>query len=301
MTCYDISPGIIFMYCDYHMEYCESKFKSKGDVFYIDYCLEGSFEKGIRSDVYTYQKEKELNINTRKNHYGKFIFPQKHFHGITIAFSIPEADRALAQMFQGIKVSVKELKDKFCNKLDNCIIETSAEIQQLFNSLVEIPEQLKIEYMRVKVVELLLKLKALDIEDCIKEMPYIHKTEIQILREIRKIMFEDIRRFYTIEELANRFGISQTSLKKGFKALYGKPIYTYMKNYRMNVAAEILMEDSDRSIAEVALLVGYDNASKFSAAFSKKFGITPMQHRKKTKMLAADRKEGQCGKYESRL
>lgn len=280
MTCYDIFPGIVFMYCDYHMEYCESKFKRKGDLFCIDYCIEGSFENEIRKDVFTYQKENELNLNTRKYHYGKFVFPQKHFHGITIAFSIPDADHALAQMFQGIHISIAELKQKFCGHTEICIIKASEEIIQLFSSLIQIPETLKIEYMRVKVVELLLKLKTLDVEEYLREVPYIHKTDVVKLKEVRKSLIADIRRFYTIEELATRFGISQTALKSEFKALYGKPIYAYMKHYRMHVAATLILEKPDKNISEVASLVGYDNASKFSAAFSDVMGMTPLQYRK---------------------
>ncbi|MDO5294080.1 MAG: AraC family transcriptional regulator [bacterium] len=283
MTCYDIFPGAVFMYCDYHMEFCESRFKSKGDLLCIDYCIEGSFENEIKKDVFTYQKEKELNINTRKYHSGKFIFPQRHFHGITICFSIPEADQSLSEIFQGINVSITELKQKFCSKSEICIIKATEELQHFFMSIVSIPELHRIEYMRIKVAELLLQLKTLRIEDCFIDVPYIHKTELQKIKAVREKMVENISRFYTIEELSGMFGISQTALKNEFKILYGKPIYAYMKQYRMNLAAAILLEQPQQKIAQVAAVVGYDNASKFSAAFSKVMGMTPIQYRRKEK------------------
>ncbi len=280
MTCYDIFPGIVFMYCDYHMEYCESRFQSKGDLFCIDYCMEGSFENEISPGVFAYLRQNELSLNTREHHSGGFLFPQRHFHGITICFSVPEADQALQELFKGAAIRVAELKKRFCSNTDAYVIKAPEQIQKFFDSLMDIPGNFQLDYMRVKVLELLLELHTLQNQDYKREIAYIFKAEAEKLKAIRKMMIEDIRHFYTIEELSHMFEISQTALKSGFKTLYGAPVYSYMKNYRMNLAASMLIDDSKKNISEVASFVGYDNASKFSAAFSKVMGMTPVQYRK---------------------
>ena len=48
----------------------------------------------------------------------------------------------------------------------------------------------------------------------------------------------------------------------------------------MNVAANLLMEDSKVEIQEIALKMGYENPGKFSSAFKSVMGVTPAKYRK---------------------
>ena len=47
----------------------------------------------------------------------------------------------------------------------------------------------------------------------------------------------------------------------------------------MNRAAELLRADREKSVAEIAGLVGYDSASKFAIAFRKIMGMSPVEYR----------------------
>ena len=79
-------------------------------------------------------------------------------------------------------------------------------------------------------------------------------------------MTEHLDQRYTIEELSRRYLINTSSLKEVFKAVYGLPIATYMKEFRVRRAMELLRE-SDASIADVAAQVGYESQGKFTKAF----------------------------------
>ena len=48
----------------------------------------------------------------------------------------------------------------------------------------------------------------------------------------------------------------------------------------MNVAANLLMEDSKVEIQEIALKMGYEHPGKFSSAFKSVMGVTPAKYRK---------------------
>ena len=85
---------------------------------------------------------------------------------------------------------------------------------------------------------------------------------------------------YTQEELAEQFGISLTGMKKCFKSIYGVTIGAWLTEYRMNQAAELLRRNQNRSVAEIAGLVGYDSASKFAMAFRKVMGMSPLEYRR---------------------
>ena len=81
------------------------------------------------------------------------------------------------------------------------------------------------------------------------------------------------------EELSEKFDISTSALKQCFKGVYGSAIYTYMRNYRMDLAASLLTQ-TDEPITMIAGKVGYTNTSKFSEAFKKVKGKTPLEYRK---------------------
>ncbi|MBP3273214.1 MAG: AraC family transcriptional regulator, partial [Ruminococcus sp.] len=66
-----------------------------------------------------------------------------------------------------------------------------------------------------------------------------------------------------------------------FRAVYGAPIYQYIKSYKMKAAAAMLISEKQLSISEIAQRLGYDNASKFSAAFRDVMGTAPQNYRKR--------------------
>ena len=69
---------------------------------------------------------------------------------------------------------------------------------------------------------------------------------------------------YTIAELSERFSVPATALKECFKSIYGQPINTYMRNFRMDQAALLLQQEPQMGVAEIAGRVGYDSSSKFA-------------------------------------
>ena len=87
-------------------------------------------------------------------------------------------------------------------------------------------------------------------------------------------MTSDLKRHYTIEELSKQYLMNTTTLKSVFKAVYGMPIASYMKEYRMKLASNMLLQE-DKSISEIAAAVGYKSQSKFTSAFRDIFQILP--------------------------
>ena len=78
--------------------------------------------------------------------------------------------------------------------------------------------------------------------------------------------------------------MSVSHLQKLFKQAYGVPVYRYVKEYRLEQAAVELVR-SKKPITQIAQNAGYDNASKFSEAFRKRYGMTPSQYRAHAKEL----------------
>ena len=149
----------------------------------------------------------------------------------------------------------------------------------VISELYRVPDSIRLEYLRVKVLELLITLKTIDPSVLGEERPYFYKTQVEKVKAIMAFMTNNPERHFTMEELSAQYDISVSALKQCFKGVYGTAIYTYMRNYRMDLAATLLTQ-TDEPITTIAGKVGYTNTSKFSEAFKKVKGKTPLEYRK---------------------
>ena len=106
-----------------------------------------------------------------------------------------------------------------------------------------------------------------------------HSEQADTVRRIHDLMTENLQKRYTIDELSRQYLINTAALKNIFKSVYGMPIASYMKQYRIMKAAELLRKTDD-SISAVASAVGYESQSKFSAAFKDIMKILPTDYRR---------------------
>ena len=83
----------------------------------------------------------------------------------------------------------------------------------------------------------------------------------------------------TINSLALHFNTSSSTLKKTFRDAYGDSIFSCIRRQKTMSAAKIL-KDTNKTILEIAGDYGYENGSKFSAAFKKVMGVSPSEYRK---------------------
>jgi AraC-like DNA-binding protein len=77
-----------------------------------------------------------------------------------------------------------------------------------------------------------------------------------------------------LPELARSVGLNEFKLKVGFRVLFGASVFGYLRTQRMDRARRLLAH-RELSVTEVAAHVGYQNPSKFAAAFRKHFGFPP--------------------------
>jgi AraC-like DNA-binding protein len=94
------------------------------------------------------------------------------------------------------------------------------------------------------------------------------------LDQAREIIRKDCVNVPTIPVLARRLGLNQRKLKMGFKLLFGAPIFQYTQDLRLEKALQLL-HTGEYSVREVADAVGYSYPKNFTAAFKRRFGVSP--------------------------
>jgi AraC-like DNA-binding protein len=102
--------------------------------------------------------------------------------------------------------------------------------------------------------------------------------EISAIHAAREMVRHNLRRHFSIPEIAKRIGINEFKLKTGFRELFGQGIYGYLQTERLQESAQLLTE-SRLTIKEIADKTGYRSANSFIKAFRKTFGVTPGQYR----------------------
>lgn len=100
---------------------------------------------------------------------------------------------------------------------------------------------------------------------------------IEKIKKAKEILVANINEPPAIEDLATQVLLPVNVLKKGFKEIYGAPVYKYILNYKLELGRHLLMSRK-YSVKEVSYQMGYSAPTHFVVAFKKKFGITPKKY-----------------------
>lgn len=106
----------------------------------------------------------------------------------------------------------------------------------------------------------------------------INATMVSKIHDALDILKHDFRKPLSIRSLAMAVGTNECYLKAGFRHEFHQSIYAYLFDYRMQMAIKYL-RDTQKTIEEISMLVGYEYAAHFITAFKRRFRITPLEFR----------------------
>ena len=179
--------------------------------------------------------------------------------------------------------SVKEILRSYDIPLDEHIFfaGTPAAYTQLFKNMIEEFQSCKVGYR--EMLEMNLRQLFLMIQRTRLEKPPLVTTAVQQEMDFaRQYFHEHYNEPINIEEYAQSRHTSISLFMRNFKKVYGVSPKQYILNIRMN-NAQNLLETTDYTVAEIAAIVGYDNALYFSRIYHKQKGQAPSDYRKKMK------------------
>lgn len=132
-------------------------------------------------------------------------------------------------------------------------------------------------YLQGKVFELLaMHLDLISAEQKLRNLPKLKSETIARLHYAKEILTTQFENPPSLSELAQRVGVSDRTLQRGFRELFGTTVFGYLHNLRME-QAEQLLRSREMRVSEVAHTVGYSHLGHFTEAFKRKFGMTPKQ------------------------
>ena len=99
-----------------------------------------------------------------------------------------------------------------------------------------------------------------------------------IVARVRRYLEEYPPRTFRAAELAGRLGMSETHLRRLFRAVQGQTPRQYLAEVRMRRAADLLRQDG-RGVKEVASEIGYTDLRLFRRTFTRLLGMPPASWR----------------------
>jgi AraC-like DNA-binding protein len=285
VTMYDAFPGIRLFYNDLHMSYITDHdsvpSSDAADALEINHCREGRFECEFKNGECAHLGEGDLSVNAMSPILKSSRFPLAHYHGVSMLIDLPRASEsldALSAVLGTIPIDLRVLKSKLPADRPYFIMRGTESIEHVFSELYGAPDAMKESYVKLKAIELLMFLGAAESNEN-GARRYFYKTRVDAVKAMQRYMTAHMDESFTLESLSERFGIPLTAMKTCFKSVFGTPIQTYMREYRLQAAAVMLRETGD-AIADIAAKAGYDSHARFSSAFKSVFGASPTDYRK---------------------
>ncbi len=146
-----------------------------------------------------------------------------------------------------------------------------AKVRELFNDAESKPSKIKIRSIIYQVMEHLVQ--KLEKRGQLKASKLSAK-DINSLMVISKTIEESMPNVISNDNLAKMANMSLAKFKRTFKQVYGTSPYQYHKEYKLNVALEML-KTNQYSVSEVGYAIGYQNLGQFSKAFQKHHQVLP--------------------------
>ncbi|MGM9684468.1 MAG: helix-turn-helix transcriptional regulator [Eubacteriales bacterium] len=273
--------GIKLVYNNIHIQSLEPVENADGNVLEICHCREGRMEFHLR-DEFCYITPGDIFIVRAGDIKGASYFPIGHYHGISVLIDIDRTPKCLSCFLDDVNVEPKSLAEKFCKAKQCFIARSNPSFEHIFSEIYSVDEKIRTGYLKIKTLELLLFLSAMDLRQDEYNTRVVSDTQVTLAKEISGYLTGHMDDRITLEQLSDCFHISGTQIKTAFKAVYGVSFYSYIRALKMESAAYML-EYTDKTILEISGEHGYDNGSKFANAFKTVKGMTPTEYRSRKK------------------
>ncbi|MBI2929086.1 MAG: helix-turn-helix transcriptional regulator [Verrucomicrobia bacterium] len=204
-------------------------------------------------------------------------FANQQHRFLTVEFSCPFLAKHLAGMETMLHPLVyAAVKSCSCQLVSGSTVRLTAGQQQIIGTLRHPPVYAQAQplWYQCKALELAVTFLVQPAPEqelfCTRQQRLAQERVEQVIFLLKQHLAEPP----SLEELGRKIGCSHFYLSRIFSVQTGKTITQYLRQLRMDRAAELLRA-GEHNVTEAALEVGYNSLSHFSAAFHETFGCCP--------------------------
>lgn len=273
---YVIAPGVSISFNEIHSS---SWTTGEGKVFtdhmlILNFCLDGRCDVSLAGGRYAIVEKNQVCVSTilpTKD----FYYPGRKYEGLQIYI---DRTRVREEDFLGwMGVEVEQVETLFCGKDGLYLHRMTEDLIDFVKEVWKMKENPEWGMLRYSTVRLMQELMKMPYES--EKGTYYTRSQIAIVKEAEAMILQDLSKRITAKEMAEHFGISESSFKLYVKGILGDSYLSYFRKKRMERAAELL-ESGNGKVIEIANAVGYENQGKFARVFAEMYGVTPMEYRR---------------------
>ena len=280
-TVYHLFPGVEAAYTSVHMadfDFGLFEQSSRKNYVSIHYCKEGRIEQQVH-DEFFYLMPGDCSFAVHNKPQKMFQLPLKHYHGISIGIDLDNMENPLIAYAESCGCSPLDALRHICSGMSHIVLRSSEAARKFFDDLYEVAPDQRLDYLKVKMPELFFRMKHAKTSSSYYDRNLVPRTQVELVKSVSDYITKNLNGKITVKQLTLKFGVSDTYLQNAFRSVYGMPVISFIRTQKMQSAAQILIHTT-QTIEEIAETFGYENESKFSAAFKKIMGDTPGVYRK---------------------
>jgi AraC-like DNA-binding protein len=200
------------------------------------------------------------------------------------AVAISVRPQFLVERFLGSTVNAPERLQAFVasarGQVNYLQLPLTPAMFELATKLVDNPHNGTLSLVYTEAVAMELLCEAISGLQGVASAPHEQYTQrdLRCLDAARRLLLRQFAPPPTIRQVARSAGMNETTLKRGFKAVFGETIFDFSIRCRMQHALKLLREQQ-MPVARVAEAVGYSHQTSFATAFRRHFGMRPREVR----------------------
>lgn len=280
---YTPAEGIGVFYSNTHMKgpygYCGEY--DLTNVLEINYCLSGKYEMEFSDHTVCFLTDGDFAIWSGKGDVVASDSSYKRYQGITICIDIIKSEAIIQQILRNTPIDLQTCVHKSMNGETSIVAKPGSKILHIFRELYDFPKKCVLDYLLLKISELLLLVYTNDFKCDTSKVVYYPLALVESAKGAKAYIEDHFFEHLTIAELARLGYVNSRKLTECFKYIYGMTINECLQKTRMTKASELLLS-TDFKVSEIASAVGYDCAGRFTQMFKRHYALSPVQYRQET-------------------
>ena len=209
-----------------------------------------------------------------------FYYPGKIYEGIQLFIDLQLLEELKQNYLEYLGIDLNYIEKVFCSKKGIYFQQMDDHISGIIMKAWATKDDLDIPALRYLSAQILHEIMVLPVKS--EGETFFTRSQIAIVKEAEALILKDLSQRITAKEMADRFGISESSFKLYIKGILGDSYLSYFRKKRMEKAAELL-ESTNMKVIDIAISVGYENQGKFAKVFANMYGVSPLEFRRLSK------------------
>ena len=274
-----VFPGIDFCFLETPALIGREFSPRTGNSYVLHYCYAGHIQEKS-GDICKGISSGDIWITPPRQAMGTVTLLTRRYSGVSMLLE-PELAQDAIRAFSSCLETELDLAGlaKTLQQSRGTVISGADRLSRIFSQLFTEKPPCEDAFYRLKAMELLLYLAAWETQGPRETPPYLERGMVERVDAIRRFAAEHLDCRMTQAQIASRFHISLTALKRTFRSTYGLTLDAYLREQRISAAKRLLLE-TELPVSEIARRVGYESHSQFTSVFHSSQGQTPVQFRR---------------------